>query len=170
MIDRASARAGHYAVGDTITVLSAGRPGPFTVSGITGYGSADSFGRRIAGHIQPAHRPAAVRVGRQVRQHRREGGRRGPRLAAARPGRPVLPPGIAALTATSAAATQASQLNSQLSVLTTFFLAFAGVALFVGGFVIWNTFSIMIGQRTRELALLRAARRRARAGLRVGPR
>ncbi len=32
---------------------------------------------------------------------------------------------------------------------------FAGVALFVGGFVIWNTFSIMIGQQTRELALLR---------------
>ena len=30
------------------------------------------------------------------------------------------------------------------------------MALFVGAFVIWNTFSIMIGQRTRELALLRA--------------
>src|SRR5262249_2739713 len=50
----------------------------------------------------------------------------------------------------------ARQLNSQLGVLTTFFAAFAGVAMFVGAFVIWNTFSIMIGQRSRQLALLRA--------------
>src|SRR6266567_2400548 len=68
----------------------------------------------------------------------------------------ILPAGIVAVTAASAAATQAHQLNSQLGILTYFFLGFAGVALFVGAFVIWNTFSIMIGQRTRELALLRA--------------
>ncbi|HEY3903014.1 MAG TPA: ABC transporter permease, partial [Streptosporangiaceae bacterium] len=37
-----------------------------------------------------------------------------------------------------------------------FFLGFAGIALFVGAFVIWNTFSILVGQRTRELALTRA--------------
>jgi putative ABC transport system permease protein len=40
--------------------------------------------------------------------------------------------------------------------LTGFFLAFAGIALFVAAFVIWNTFSILVGQRTRELALTRA--------------
>ena len=33
---------------------------------------------------------------------------------------------------------------------------FAGVALFVGAFVIYNTFSITVAQRTREMALLRA--------------
>src|SRR5262249_58158434 len=60
----------------------------------------------------------------------------------------VLPAGVQAVTAASASATEARQLNSQLGVLTTFFAAFAGVAMFVGAFVIWNTFSIMIGQRS----------------------
>ncbi|MER7283635.1 FtsX-like permease family protein [Dactylosporangium sp. NPDC000244] len=35
-------------------------------------------------------------------------------------------------------------------------LGFAGVALFVGAFLILNTFSMLVAQRTRELALLRA--------------
>src|SRR3712207_6058762 len=39
--------------------------------------------------------------------------------------------------------------------LTTALLVFAGIALFVGAFVIYNTFSITVAQRTRELALLR---------------
>src|SRR5207253_520440 len=33
---------------------------------------------------------------------------------------------------------------------------FGGIALFVGSFIIFNTFSIIVAQRTRELALLRA--------------
>ena len=36
-----------------------------------------------------------------------------------------------------------------------FLLAFAGIALFVGAFVIFNTFSITVAQRTREFATLR---------------
>jgi putative ABC transport system permease protein len=35
-------------------------------------------------------------------------------------------------------------------------LGFAGIALLVGSFVIANTFAMLVGQRTRELALLRA--------------
>jgi putative ABC transport system permease protein len=35
-------------------------------------------------------------------------------------------------------------------------LGFAGIAVLVGAFVIANTFSMLVGQRTRELALLRA--------------
>ena len=35
-------------------------------------------------------------------------------------------------------------------------LVFAFIALFVGAFIIFNTFSIIVAQRTRELALLRA--------------
>jgi putative ABC transport system permease protein len=48
-------------------------------------------------------------------------------------------------------------------------LAFAGVALFVGAFLIFNTFSIIVAQRTRELGLLRAVgatRRQVRAMIR----
>lgn len=43
-----------------------------------------------------------------------------------------------------------------LGFFTTFLLVFAGVALFVGSFIVVNTFSMLVGQRSRELALLRA--------------
>ena len=43
-----------------------------------------------------------------------------------------------------------------LGFITTFLLVFAGIALFVGSFLIINTFSILVAQRGRELALLRA--------------
>ena len=55
-----------------------------------------------------------------------------------------------------------SDIKQSLSFITTFFLVFAVIALVVGTFVIYNSFSIIVAQRTREMALLRAigARRR----------
>ncbi len=50
---------------------------------------------------------------------------------------------------------QASDLESEFSFLRIGLLIFGGIALFVGAFVIYNTFSITVAQRTRELALLR---------------
>jgi putative ABC transport system permease protein len=50
---------------------------------------------------------------------------------------------------------QASNLEDQFGFLKTALLVFGGIALFVGAFVIYNTFSITVAQRTRELALLR---------------
>ncbi|WP_121253727.1 ABC transporter permease [Nocardioides ferulae] len=50
----------------------------------------------------------------------------------------------------------AAALEEELSFINTFLLVFAGVALFVGSFLILNTFSMLIAQRTRELALMRA--------------
>ena len=60
------------------------------------------------------------------------------------------------LTGTEAAAQQSDDLKSIFGFFTTFLLTFAGVSLFVGAFLIFNTFSILVAQRTRELALLRA--------------
>ena len=48
-----------------------------------------------------------------------------------------------------------SAVNQALSFFSTALLVFAFISLFVGGFTIFNTFSIIVGQRTRELALLR---------------
>jgi putative ABC transport system permease protein len=48
------------------------------------------------------------------------------------------------------------QLNSGLGFLNTFLLVFAIVSVFVAAFLIYNTFSMLVAQRTRELALLRA--------------
>jgi putative ABC transport system permease protein len=51
---------------------------------------------------------------------------------------------------------QAAALEDGLSFITVLLTAFAGIALFVGSFIILNTFSMLVAQRTRELALLRA--------------
>jgi putative ABC transport system permease protein len=156
MIDRQSARRGHYNIGDTIGIAVAGHAERFTVTGLTGYGNADSIGGgsmaifdlNTAQHLfgkpgefdQIVVKATPNVSATQLRD----------RIAA------VIPKNDEALTAASASANAAQQINSQLGILTDFFLGFAGIALFVGAFVIWNTFSIMIGQRTRELALTRA--------------
>src|SRR5215472_15744840 len=147
MIDRGSARRGHFGVGDRIEVAIGGQARPFTITGITGYGSADSIGGgsmaifdlstaqrlfSLEGRFSQVLVKAASGVSAQQLADRDAG---------------VLPAGVQAVTAASAAASQAQQLNSQLSFLTYFFAGFAGVSLFVGAFVIWNTFSIMVGQR-----------------------
>jgi putative ABC transport system permease protein len=51
---------------------------------------------------------------------------------------------------------QSSDVASGLKFISIFLLVFAGIALFVGSFIILNTFSMLVAQRTRELALLRA--------------
>ena len=50
---------------------------------------------------------------------------------------------------------QSNDIKDNLSFLTTALLAFAGISLFVGAFIIFNTFSITVAQRMREFALLR---------------
>src|SRR5262249_10572940 len=69
---------------------------------------------------------------------------------------PVLPQGFRAQTGAESATQQSDDIKSGLKFLTITLLVFAGVSLFVGAFVIYNTFSILVAQRTRELALLRA--------------
>ncbi|MGY1915183.1 ABC transporter permease [Blastococcus sp. SYSU DS0973] len=59
-------------------------------------------------------------------------------------------------TAQEQADEQAAALEEGLSFITVLLTAFAGIALFVGSFIILNTFSMLVAQRTRELALLRA--------------
>jgi putative ABC transport system permease protein len=59
-------------------------------------------------------------------------------------------------TAAQTADDQTAALEDSLSFINVFLLVFAGVALFVGSFIILNTFSMLVAQRTRELALLRA--------------
>lgn len=59
-------------------------------------------------------------------------------------------------TATDRAADESAEIGEALGFLTTVLLAFAGIALFVGSFLIANTFSIIVAQRSREFALLRA--------------
>ncbi len=68
----------------------------------------------------------------------------------------VLPSGAEAITGKQFGDEQASDVKQGIGFFNKFLLVFAGVALFVGAFIIFNTFSILITQRTRELALMRA--------------
>ena len=68
----------------------------------------------------------------------------------------ALPDGVEAVTGDEAADEAASAIQEAVGFLTTFLLIFAGISLVVGAFLIVNTFSILVAQRSRELALLRA--------------
>ncbi len=68
----------------------------------------------------------------------------------------MLPNGVEAVTQATVVSEAQDQISTGLGFLRTAFLVFAFVSLFVGAFIIFNTFSIILAQRTRELALFRA--------------
>lgn len=70
--------------------------------------------------------------------------------------RRLLPPGLQAVTGDTVAQETQDAVGKALNFLNIFLLVFAAIALVVGTFLIINTFSILVAQRSRELALLRA--------------
>ncbi|MEU3458698.1 FtsX-like permease family protein [Streptomyces sp. NPDC006733] len=68
----------------------------------------------------------------------------------------VLPQGTEVVTGQKLADEEAASIASAMSGLNTGLLVFAGIALFVGTFIIANTFTMLVAQRTKELALMRA--------------
>jgi putative ABC transport system permease protein len=74
----------------------------------------------------------------------------------------VAPAGTEAVTGAAVAAENADAIKANFRIVGMIFGIFAGIALFVGSFIIWNTFTMTVTQRSREIALLRAigARRR----------
>jgi putative ABC transport system permease protein len=164
-IDKSTADKKHYAVGDTIGVIARGPVKTFRIVGLVKFGGLDSLGGAT---LSIFDLPTAQRLFDKV-------GRLDSIGVASKPGvsptelvqeiRPILPP-TAQVRTGQAQAKQASKDTSDfLNILQDFLLAFGGVALFVGAFVIANTLSITIAQRTRELATLRtlgATRRQVR--------
>ena len=74
----------------------------------------------------------------------------------------VIPAGTEAVTGEAVAKENADATKGSFRIVGVIFGIFAGIALFVGSFIIWNTFTMTVSQRSREIALLRAigARRR----------
>ncbi|MFN2504669.1 MAG: ABC transporter permease [Acidimicrobiales bacterium] len=68
----------------------------------------------------------------------------------------ALPDDVEVLAGDQVAKESSDSIKQGLSFFGTFLLTFAGISLFVGAFIIFNTFSILVAQRTRELGLLRA--------------
>src|SRR5205823_14104267 len=64
--------------------------------------------------------------------------------------------GFEAVTGQQLAADESGDIKDQLKFFNVFLLVFAVISVFVGSFIIFNTFTMLVAQRTRELALLRA--------------
>lgn len=154
-IDEATAVKYHFAVGQRVEVLLAGPPQHFTISGIVRFGTADNLaGATIAAFDLPTAQRVLNRAGVfddiDVLAKPGAGQAQLRRAIAA-----VLPAGVEVVTGQAVASEQTSSIGQALSFFSTALEVFGFIALFVGGFTIFNTFSIIVGQRTRELALLR---------------
>ncbi|MEI7859651.1 MAG: FtsX-like permease family protein [Acidimicrobiales bacterium] len=154
-MDRGTATKYHFAVGDRVKILLIGPPETFTISGIVRFGTADNLaGATLAAFALPAAQHAFGMDGKldAVDVVASPGADKAAvRHDIAR----VLPSGTEVVTGQTVADEQSSAINQALGFFSTALLVFAFIALFVGGFTIFNTFSIIVGQRTRELALLR---------------
>jgi putative ABC transport system permease protein len=156
VIDRSTAHKKSIHVGDTIRIEAQGSATPFRVSGLVRFGttSLDIGGATLAGFDLRSAQMLFRMEGKldQIRLSRKPGVSEAELLSQIRT---ALPPQTTVRTGESQASTDASDTNSFTSFLPKFLLAFGGIALFVGAFVIANSLSITIAQRTREFATLR---------------
>ncbi|MEU3719113.1 ABC transporter permease [Streptomyces californicus] len=155
-LDKDTASKGKYRVGDPVRVATNGPVKEYTLAGIftTEDGAVNAGGSLVLFDTATAQN-LYLKPG--VFQNA---------TVSAEPGvsdrklldevEPLLPKDATAQTGKALADKQAKDIESGLTSLNTMLLAFAGIALFVGVFLIANTFTMLIAQRTRELALMRA--------------
>jgi putative ABC transport system permease protein len=170
VIDKGTADKEGFAVGDEVTVLTATGSHQFTVSGIAKFGEVDSpLGATLAVFELPTAQEVLGLSGKfsQILVAGDEGLSQ---QQLADQVQAALPNGTEAVTGATLIEEQQSSTRQLLSFFNTFLLTFAVIALFVGAFIIYNTFSIIVAQRTKEMALLRAigaARRQVLASVMV---
>ena len=155
-IDASSAENHDIALGSTIKILFRGPTEEFTVVGTVGYGGEKNLGGTSAAYFEPgtAQRVLGEPGMFDEIQVRAADGVSDSQLAHELDA--AVPDGVEAVTGKQVADEASDALNSQFEFLNIMFLIFAGIALFVGSFIIWNTFTMIVSQRTREIALLRA--------------
>jgi putative ABC transport system permease protein len=155
VMDAGTAQKYDFTVGDRVRILSAGPPRTFTITGITEFGTANNLaGATLAAFTLPTAQAIALQTGKldAINVVTAPGASKAAvQQAIAR----ALPPGVEVVTGQTVANENTSSVNQALSFFSTALLVFAFISLFVGAFTIYNTFSIIVGQRTRELALLR---------------
>ncbi len=157
VLDRGTAELGEFEIGGPVTIISdlSGRL-EFTLAGVAAFGEDSTLGGtswiffdlptaqdvlQRSGKISGG--AVQVTPGTRVEEVI-------PRIEA------LLPDDATVVSGQDAAEAEAAELQTALSFFTIFLSVFGWVALFVGSFLIYNTFRIVVSQRTRELALLRA--------------
>jgi putative ABC transport system permease protein len=157
VMDAATAQTHGFKIGQQVQILGGGLKSAqaFTITGIAQFGNVDNLvGETLAAFTLPTAQRVVGESGlydfidivatpgadKAAVQHS---------IAQ------VLPSDAEVVTGQTIINEDQTLVNQALSALNTVLLIFALISLFVGAFTIYNTFSIIVGQRTRELALLR---------------
>lgn len=156
VIDVHSADQGDLAVGDSTTVLTQAGPQPVTVVGTVDFAGADSPGGASVTLFTPEEaqrlltspgKVDAIKIAAEDGISERE---LADRVAQ------VMPNDVEVLTGAEITKETQDAVKDDMSFFNVFLMVFAVIALFVGSFIIYNSFSILVAQRKKEMALLRA--------------
>jgi len=155
VIDAGTVDEQGWAVGDKVEISTLQPKRAFTLAGVARYGDLDSLGGiSIAVFTIPTAQKLLDREGQfdAISVAASDGVSEDALVSAIEP---VLPDSAQVVSATDEVQEQTDEVGEFTKFFRYFLLAFAGIALFVGAFVIFNTFSITVAQRTREFATLR---------------
>ncbi|MET9603403.1 ABC transporter permease, partial [Streptomyces sp. NPDC006459] len=156
-LDKDTADKGNYKIGDRIRVATNGPVKEYTLAGVftTEDGAVQAGGSLVLFETKVAQKLYLKPGYYQELSVAAKNGTSADQLLADI--KPVLDSkNTKAQTGAEAAAQQAEHIERQMSAMSTMLLVFAGISLFVGIFLIYNTFTMLVTQRTKELALLRA--------------
>ena len=154
VLDESAAEEAGIGLGDTLKLASTERATAYRLVGLTKLGEASWGGASIAGLILPEAQRITGKRGEfdQIAIAAREGVSE---ETLKRRVQRVVPDSLLVETAKENAARNSDQIRDDLGFLRIALLVFAFVALFVGAFLIFNTFSITVAQRVREFGMLR---------------
>jgi putative ABC transport system permease protein len=154
VIDAESASGHHFGPGDSIRVSADGPIRTYRVVGIAKFGDVSTLGdATFAVFTVRAAQALFHKQGFDMIAVAAKPGVSSAGLAAAL--RKIVPAYAQVNSGSAQARDEEKDVAGFLTFIRAFLLAFGGIALFVGAFVIFNTFSITVAQRTREFATLR---------------
>jgi putative ABC transport system permease protein len=156
VIDRATAREAGVGIGDRVT-LQADRISQVRVVGVARPTTAGAFLDSTIALVDTATAQRLLRLGDDFSEVRVVAAERTSTTDLERQLADTLGGRYSVTSSKSIAEASAAAARGQLSFLRLALLALAGAALLIGAYLIANTFSIVIAQRTGELALLRTA-------------
>jgi putative ABC transport system permease protein len=157
MLDRASFNDGKFALGDQVTIISQGGSKQFTIVGVVRFGDTDSPGGATFALFDLPTAQAFIGQPGMVDAVLAKGDGSASQEALAERVRSALgQQNLEVLTGKQITKETQNDIQKGLAFFNILLLVFAGVALFVSIFIIYNTFSIIVAQRRRETALLRA--------------